>query len=124
MNNFYFIEVNPRIQVEHTITEMITGIDIVHAQIKVAAGYGLHSRRNPYSCSKMIFRYSALRFNPVLQRKILQMILCRIQGKLMVYRSSGGFGVRLDAGNGFQGAVVTPYYDSLLVKISTWGMIV
>lgn len=43
-------------------------------------------------------------------------------GKLMVYRSSGGFGVRLDAGNGFQGAVVTPYYDSLLVKISTWGM--
>ena len=45
-------------------------------------------------------------------------------GKLMVYRSGGGFGVRLDAGNGFQGAVITPYYDSLLVKVSTWGMII
>ncbi len=120
-NDFYFIEVNPRIQVEHTITEMITGVDIVHTQIKVAAGYALFSEEIHMP-----------------KQEDMQMIGYAIQarvttedpandfmpdtGKLMVYRSSGGFGVRLDAGNGFQGAVVTPYYDSLLVKISTSGM--
>ncbi|WP_107947635.1 pyruvate carboxylase [Lysinibacillus parviboronicapiens] len=119
--DFYFIEVNPRIQVEHTITEMITGIDIVHAQIKVAAGYGLHSEaiHIPEQAAIPLFGY-AIQARVTTEDPANDFM--PDTGKLMVYRSSGGFGVRLDAGNGFQGAVVTPYYDSLLVKISTSGM--
>ena len=120
-DDFYFIEVNPRIQVEHTITEMITGVDIVHAQIKVAAGYTLHSAEINIPSQEEIPL-----FGFAIQSRVTtedpKNDFMPDTGKLMVYRSSGGFGVRLDAGNGFQGAVVTPYYDSLLVKISTWGM--
>ena len=118
---FYFIEVNPRIQVEHTITEMITGIDIVHTQIKIADGHALHGKEiaMPQQADIPLFGYA-------IQSRITtedpKNNFMPDTGKLMVYRSSGGFGVRLDAGNGFQGAVVTPYYDSLLVKLSTWGM--
>lgn len=119
-DEFYFIEVNPRIQVEHTITEMITGIDIVHAQIKVAQGYALHGKE-----IKMPQKQDIPLFGFAIQSRVTtedaQNDFMPDTGKLMVYRSSGGFGVRLDAGNGFQGAVVTPHYDSLLVKISTWG---
>lgn len=118
--DFYFIEVNPRIQVEHTITEMITGIDIVHAQIKIAEGHVLHSEQVgiPAQTQIPLFGYA-------IQSRITTEDptnnFMPDTGKIMVYRSSGGFGVRLDAGNGFQGAVVTPHYDSLLVKLSTWG---
>lgn len=119
--DFYFIEVNPRIQVEHTITEMITGIDIVHTQIKVAAGYALHSEEIhlPKQEEMPMIGY-AIQARVTTEDPANDFM--PDTGKLMVYRSSGGFGVRLDAGNGFQGAVVTPYYDSLLVKISTSGM--
>lgn len=119
-DNFYFIEVNPRIQVEHTITEMITGVDIVQAQIKIAEGHGLHSKaiRIPEQEKISLFGYA-------IQSRITtedpKNHFMPDTGKIMVYRSSGGFGVRLDAGNGFQGAVVTPHYDSMLVKLSTWG---
>ena len=119
-DEFYFIEVNPRIQVEHTITEMITGIDIVHTQIKVAQGYALHGKE-----INMPQQQDIPLFGFAIQSRVTtedaQNDFMPDTGKLMVYRSSGGFGVRLDAGNGFQGAVVTPHYDSLLVKISTWG---
>ncbi|WP_107839292.1 pyruvate carboxylase [Metasolibacillus meyeri] len=120
-DEFYFIEVNPRIQVEHTITEMITGIDIVHAQIKVAEGHALHSEAIaiPKQDDIPLFGY-AIQSRVTTEDPTNDFM--PDTGKLMVYRSSGGFGVRLDAGNGFQGAIVTPYYDSLLVKISTWGM--
>ncbi|MDN4492388.1 pyruvate carboxylase [Ureibacillus aquaedulcis] len=120
-DEFYFIEVNPRIQVEHTITEMITGIDIVHAQIKIAEGHLLHSQEIgiPAQSEIPLFGY-AIQSRVTTEDPANDFM--PDTGKLMVYRSSGGFGVRLDAGNGFQGAVVTPYYDSLLVKISTWGM--
>lgn len=120
-DEFYFIEVNPRIQVEHTITEMITGIDIVHAQIKVAQGEDIHSEAVgiPTQDKIPLFGY-AIQSRVTTEDPANDFM--PDTGKLMVYRSSGGFGVRLDAGNGFQGAVVTPYYDSLLVKISTWGM--
>ena len=120
-DEFYFIEVNPRIQVEHTITEMITGIDIVHAQIKIAEGHHLHSQEIgiPAQSEIPLFGY-AIQSRVTTEDPANDFM--PDTGKLMVYRSSGGFGVRLDAGNGFQGAVVTPYYDSLLVKISTWGM--
>ena len=119
-NNFYFIEVNPRVQVEHTITEMVTGIDIVHAQINIAAGHTLHGDviSIPEQSKIPLFGYA-------IQSRVTtedpQNNFMPDTGKLMVYRSSGGFGVRLDAGNGFQGAVISPHYDSLLVKVSTWG---
>ncbi|WP_342430469.1 pyruvate carboxylase [Neobacillus sp. FSL H8-0543] len=118
---FYFIEVNPRIQVEHTVTEMITGIDIVHTQILVAEGLDLHGsiigipaqediRINGFAIQSRVTTEDPLNnFMPD-------------TGKIMAYRSGGGFGVRLDAGNGFQGAVITPYYDSLLVKLSTHAL--
>ncbi|MFC4617216.1 pyruvate carboxylase [Camelliibacillus cellulosilyticus] len=119
--NFYFIEVNPRVQVEHTITEMVTGIDIVQTQIRIAQGIGLHEAPISLPSQEEIH----------IQGYAIQ---CRVTtedpanqfmpdtGKIMAYRSGGGFGVRLDAGNGFQGAVVTPYYDSLLVKVSTHAL--
>jgi pyruvate carboxylase len=120
-NDFYFIEVNPRIQVEHTITEMITGIDIVQSQILIADGYSLHSKEVG------IAKQEDIRINgyAIQSRVTTEDPLNNFMpdtGKIMAYRSGGGFGVRLDAGNGFQGAVITPYYDSLLVKVSTWAL--
>lgn len=118
---FYFIEVNPRIQVEHTVTEQITSIDIVQAQIKIAEGYELHSEEVAIPEQKDIHIYG-------------HAIQCRITtedpannfmpdtGKLITYRSGGGFGIRLDGGNAFTGSVITPYYDSLLVKATTYGL--
>ncbi len=118
---FYFIEVNPRIQVEHTITEQITSIDIVQTQIKIAEGYNLHGKEIA------IPQQEDIHFNG-------HAIQCRITtedpannfmpdtGKLITYRSGGGFGIRLDGGNAFTGSVITPYYDSLLVKATTYGL--
>lgn len=118
---FYFIEVNPRVQVEHTVTEMITGIDIVQTQIKVAEGYALDSDEIGIKSQDDV-------------RCLGNAIQCRIttedpmnnfmpdSGKIMVYRSGGGFGVRLDSGNAYTGAIITPYYDSLLVKTTTYGL--
>ncbi|WP_040286970.1 pyruvate carboxylase [Sporosarcina koreensis] len=117
---YYFIEVNPRIQVEHTITEMVTGIDIVHTQIFVADGGNLHTGHAAVPEQEQIplFGY-AIQARVTTEDPLNDFM--PDTGKLSVYRSGGGFGVRLDAGNGFQGAVITPYYDSLLVKVSTWG---
>lgn len=111
-NRHYFIEINPRIQVEHTITEEITGIDIVAAQIRIAAGATL--KQLGLTQDRISIRGFAIQ--------------CRITtedpangfapdtGKIEVYRSAGGNGVRLDGGNGFAGAIITPFYDSMLVK--------
>ena len=117
---YYFIEVNPRIQVEHTITEMITGIDIVHAQIQIANGNNIHDQDTGIPDQKQIPLFGYAIQSRVTTEDPLNNFMPDT-GKIMVYRSSGGFGVRLDAGNAFQGAVITPHYDSLLVKISTWG---
>ena len=111
-NRYYFIEINPRIQVEHTITEEITGIDIVAAQIQIAAGASLQqlgltqehiSTRGFAIQCRITTEDPAKGFSPD-------------TGKIEVYRSAGGNGVRLDGGNGFAGAIITPYYDSMLVK--------
>ena len=118
--NFYFIEVNPRIQVEHTITEMVTGIDIVHSQIHIANGGNLHEGESAIPAQEDIPLFGYAIQSRVTTEDPLNDFMPDT-GKLMVYRSGGGFGVRLDAGNGFQGAVITPYYDSLLVKVSTWA---
>lgn len=118
-SEFFFIEVNPRVQVEHTITEMITDIDIVQSQIQIAQGLSLHEEMGlPEQEDVNLNGYA---------------IQCRVTtedpendflpdtGKINTYRSPGGFGVRLDAGNGFVGTVVTPYFDSLLVKACVHG---
>ena len=118
--NHYFIEVNPRIQVEHTVTEEITGYDIVESQILIAEGY-------PLSCDEIGIRSQ----DDVTKRGYA--IQCRITtedplnnfapdtGRLEVYRSGSGKGIRLDGGNAFTGSVISPYYDSLLVKVTSHG---
>lgn len=115
--NHYFIEMNPRIQVEHTVTEMVTGIDIVQSQILVAAGYELNSPEIG------IEGQDSIKVNG-------HAIQCRITtedpvngfapdtGLIEEYKTSSGFGIRLDGGNGFAGSVISPYYDSLLVKVT------
>ena len=117
----WFIEVNPRIQVEHTVTESITGRNLVQAQILIAQGKRLSDPEIGIGRQEDVQRRGFA-------------IQCRITtedpqngfapdyGVLKAYRSPGGFGVRLDAGSAFNGAVITPHYDSLLVKITTWGL--
>jgi len=114
---FYFIEVNPRIQVEHTVTEQVTGIDIVKAQIHISEGAKIGTPESGIPLQKDIH----------LNGHALQ---CRVTtedpengfspdyGKISTYRSAAGFGIRLDAGTAYAGAVITPYYDSLLVKVT------
>ena len=98
---FYFIEVNPRVQVEHTITEMVTGIDIVQTQILVAEGHELHrgnhqhTKTGKYSVQWICHPIRVTTEDPLNN-------FMPDTGKIMAYRSGGGFGVRLDAGNGFQ----------------------
>ena len=119
-NKFYFIEVNPRIQVEHTVTEEVTGVDIVKSQIMIAQGLPLtHEAIGLASQASIKTNGFALQ--------------CRITtedpannfmpdyGRVMHYRSPGGAGVRLDAGSAYSGAVVNPFYDSMLVKLSVRG---
>ena len=120
-NEYYFIEVNPRIQVEHTITEMITGIDIVQTQLKVADGLNIHSSSIGIPKQEDIKTNGFAIQSRVTTEDPLNDFLPDT-GRIMVYRTGGGFGVRLDAGNGYQGAVISPYYDSLLVKVSTWAL--
>ncbi len=117
---WYFIEVNPRIQVEHTVTEMVTGIDLVRSQILVAQGHHLHEP--PMSLPNQQ--------HVPLNGAALQ---CRVTtedpennfapdyGKLSTYRSPAGFGIRLDGGTAYAGATLAAYYDSLLVKVTAWG---
>ncbi|MEH7453703.1 pyruvate carboxylase [Gottfriedia acidiceleris] len=120
-NDFYFIEVNPRVQVEHTITEMITGIDIVQTQILIAQGNSLHSDKVGIPLQDEIPKIGFAIQARVTTEDPLNNFMPDT-GKIMAYRSGGGFGVRLDTGNSFQGAVITPYYDSLLVKVTTHAL--
>ena len=116
----YFIEMNPRIQVEHTVSEIVTGVDIAQAQILIAQGYSLDSDEIaiPNQDSIKVTGHA---------------IQCRITtedpvnefmpdtGVIENYRSPGGFGIRLDGGNGFEGSEITPFYDSLLVKVTAFS---
>ena len=119
--DFYFIEVNPRIQVEHTITEMITGVDIVQTQIKVAEGKNIHDKEVGVPQQNEIKTIGYAIQSRVTTEDPLNDFMPDT-GRIMVYRSGGGFGIRLDAGNAYQGSVISPYYDSLLVKVSTWAL--
>jgi len=117
---FYFIEVNPRIQVEHTVTEQITGVDIVKAQIRITEGAHIGTPES------FVPAQADIRMNG-------HALQCRVTtedpennftpdyGKIAAYRSAAGFGIRLDAGTAYSGAVITPYYDSLLVKVTASG---
>lgn len=117
---FYFIEVNPRIQVEHTVTEMITDIDIVHTQIRIAEGYRLDSPEiGIMSQAEIPCKGTAVQCRITTEDPSNQFM--PDTGKILAYRSSGGFGIRLDSGNAFTNAVVTPYYDSLLVKATAYA---
>ena len=114
---WFFIEMNPRIQVEHTVTEVITGLDLVRSQILIADGKPMHGKEVGIPAQEDIPRNGYA-------------VQCRITtedpenkfqpdyGRILTYRSAGGFGVRLDGGMGYGGAVVTPFYDSLLVKLT------
>ncbi|MFD2043977.1 pyruvate carboxylase [Ornithinibacillus salinisoli] len=119
--DFFFIEVNPRIQVEHTITEMITGVDIAQTQIKIADGQNIHDVSIGIPQQHEITTLGYAIQSRVTTEDPLNNFMPD-SGKIMVYRTGGGFGVRLDAGNGFQGAEISPHYDSLLVKVSTWAL--
>jgi pyruvate carboxylase len=117
---FYFIEVNPRIQVEHTVTEAVTGIDLVKAQIRIADGARIGDEASGVPAQKDIH----------LTAHALQ---CRVTtedpennfspdyGKITAYRSPAGFGIRLDAGTAYAGAILTRSYDSMLVKVTAWA---
>ena len=128
-NKFYFIEVNPRIQVEHTVTEQVTGVDIVKAQIRVTEGLkiGEHGKDTEGAgAGAYIPKQEEVRLNG-------HALQCRVTtedpennftpdyGRLTAYRSASGFGIRLDGGTAYSGAVITPYYDSLLVKVTAWA---
>jgi len=119
-NNVFFIEVNPRIQVEHTVTEEVTGIDIVRSQLLICMGYRL---------TDDVLRIASQESIP-LNGVAIQ---CRVTtedpandfkpdyGTLTAYRSASGFGIRLDAGSAYPGAVISPFFDSLLVKVTAQG---
>jgi pyruvate carboxylase len=115
---FYFIEVNPRVQVEHTITEMITGLDIVQTQILVAEGHDLHGKEIQIPLQEDL-KISGFAIQSRVTSEDPLNNFMPDTGRINAYRSSGGFGVRLDAGSAFPGSVITPYYDSLLVKVTT-----
>ncbi len=117
---WYFIEVNPRIQVEHTVTEMVTGIDLVRSQILVAQGHKLHDEPLALPQQANVPLYGA-----ALQCRVTtedpEKNFAPDYGKLTTYRSPAGFGIRLDGGTAYAGAVLAAYYDSLLVKVTAWG---
>ncbi|WP_326910860.1 pyruvate carboxylase [Sedimentibacter sp. MB31-C6] len=118
--NHYFIEMNPRIQVEHTVTEMATGIDIVQSQILIAQGYRLDSDEvNIKSQDSVEHRGFAIQCRVTTEDPANN--FAPDTGKIDVYRTGSGFGIRLDGDNGFTGAVISPYYDSLLVKVTSWA---
>ena len=119
-HEWFFIEMNPRIQVEHTVTEVVTGLDLVRAQILIAQGHALHSAavgmpvQENVPCNGYAIQCRITTEDP--ENKFVP-----DYGRIIAYRSPGGFGVRLDGGMGYSGAVITPFYDSLLVKCITSG---
>jgi len=117
---FYFIEVNPRIQVEHTVTECVTGIDIVKAQIRIAAGARIGTLESGVPAQADI-RVSAHALQCRVTTEDSENNFVPDYGRITAYRSPAGFGVRLDAGTAYAGAIITRFYDSLLVKVTTWS---
>ncbi len=116
---FYFIEVNPRVQVEHTVTEEVTGIDIVKAQIRIAEGATLAEATGTPSQADVTLSGHALQCRVTTEDPLNNFI--PDYGRLTAYRSATGMGIRLDGGTAYAGGVITRYYDSLLVKVTAWA---
>ncbi len=117
---WYFIEVNPRVQVEHTVTEMVTGIDIVRTQIQIAQGLSLHGPEIGIPQQDAIPLHGTALQCRVTTEDVANHFVPDY-GKIHTYRSPAGFGIRLDAASAYGGALISPYYDSLLVKVTAWG---
>ncbi len=116
---FYFIEVNPRVQVEHTVTEEVTGIDIVRAQILIAEGKSLVEATGCASQYDVVLKGHALQCRVTTEDPTNNFI--PDYGRIQTYRSATGMGIRLDGGTAYSGAVITRYYDSLLTKVTAWA---
>ncbi|MCH2036352.1 MAG: pyruvate carboxylase [Puniceicoccaceae bacterium] len=116
-DDWFFIEMNPRIQVEHTVTEVITGIDIVRSQILIAQGHSLHSKEIGIPKQDLIAR-NGVAIQARITTEDPEKNFAPDYGKIVNYRSAAGFGIRLDGAMGDTGSVITPYYDSLLVKLT------
>jgi pyruvate carboxylase len=118
--NIFFIEVNPRIQVEHTITEEITGIDIVRSQILISMGYEL-AHETIYIKRQEDVQISGVAIQCRVTTEVPSEDFKPDYGRIIAYRSASGFGIRLDAGSAYADAKISPYFDSLLVKVTAWG---
>ena len=118
---FYFIEVNPRIQVEHTVTEMVTGLDIVKAQIRIAEGGRIGDPRRSAFRRRPISASAATRSSAASPPRTRRTTSFPDYGRITAYRGAVGFGIRVDGGTAYSGAVVTPFYDSLLEKVTAWA---
>ncbi len=116
---FYFIEVNPRIQVEHTVTEEVTGIDIVKAQIRIAEGATIAQATGAEGQDQIRLRGHALQCRITTEDPLDSFI--PDYGRITAYRGATGFGIRLDGGTAYSGAVITRFYDSLLEKLTAWA---
>ncbi|MCH8155662.1 MAG: pyruvate carboxylase, partial [Proteobacteria bacterium] len=117
--NFYFIEVNPRVQVEHTVTEEVTGIDIVKAQIRITEGATVAEATGAASQADITLRGHALQCRITTEDPLNNFI--PDYGRITAYRGATGFGIRLDGGTAYSGAVITRFYDSLLEKVTAWA---
>ena len=117
---YYFIEVNPRIQVEHTVTEAVTGIDIVKAQIRIAAGAIIGTPQSGVPLQEDI-RVSGHAIQCRVTTEDPESNFVPDYGRIVAYRSPAGFGIRLDAGTAYSGAIISRHYDSLLVKVTAWA---
>ena len=116
---FYFIEVNPRVQVEHTVTEEVTGIDIVQSQILIAEGKTIAEATGKASQEDVTLNGHALQTRITTEDP--QNNFIPDYGRITAYRSATGMGIRLDGGTAYSGGVITRYYDSLLVKVTAWA---
>ncbi|MEY8840020.1 pyruvate carboxylase, partial [Cribrihabitans sp. XS_ASV171] len=118
-DQFYFIEVNPRVQVEHTVTEEVTGIDIVQAQILIAEGKPIAEATGMASQNDITLHGHALQTRITTEDP--QNNFIPDYGRITAYRSATGMGIRLDGGTAYAGGVITRYYDSLLTKVTAWA---
>ena len=116
---FYFIEVNPRVQVEHTVTEEVTGIDIVQAQILIAEGKTIAEATGKNGQDEIRLNGHALQTRVTTEDPLNNFI--PDYGRITAYRSATGMGIRLDGGTAYAGGVITRYYDSLLTKVTAWA---
>lgn len=119
-HNIYFIEVNPRIQVEHTVTEVVTGIDIVRSQILIAAGARL-SDRQIYLTDQASIKTQGFAIQVRITTEDPEQNFQPDYGQIIAYRSASGFGIRLDGGSIYPGMKISPFFDSMLVKVTGSG---